>query len=71
MTNTSTLRAPISTLDDEPVELGSALYVRALSDPGARAAALNEAAKLLDGVTPEMRSMRIVRQWRDAVRSAG
>ena len=54
----------------QPVELASALYVQALADKSHSAGNLREAATLLDAVPAEMRSMRMVRQWRDGVRKA-
>jgi hypothetical protein len=54
----------------QPVELASALYVQALADKTHSAENLREAAALLDGAPAEMRSMRMVRQWRDGIRKA-
>ena len=54
----------------QSVELASALYVQALADKTHSAENLREAAALLDGVPAEMRSMRMVRQWRDGIRKA-
>jgi hypothetical protein len=53
----------------QPVELASALYVQALADKTRSAANLRESASLLDAVPAEMRAMRAVRQWRNAVRA--
>jgi hypothetical protein len=54
----------------QPVELASALYVQALADKTHSAENLREAAALLDAAPAEMRSMRMVKQWRDGVRKA-
>jgi tetratricopeptide (TPR) repeat protein len=54
----------------QPVELASALYAEALADKTHSADNLREAATLLDAVPAELRSMRMVRQWRDGVRKA-
>lgn len=58
-----------------PQELAAALYVQALTDPAQRAPLLHEAAVLIDGLTPEVRAVHDVRQWRarilDAQRASG
>lgn len=48
----------------QPKELAAALYVQALTAPANRAALLHEAAALIDGLVPEVRATREVRQWR-------
>jgi len=48
----------------QPVELAEALYVQALTVPARRAALLHEAAGLIDGLVPEVRSTHDVRQLR-------
>jgi tetratricopeptide (TPR) repeat protein len=52
------------------VELASALYAQALADRNRRAKLLQEAAELLDGVPPTLRSLHDVRLWRERVREA-
>ena len=52
------------------VELAGALYAQALADPGRKAALLAEAASLIDGLVPEVRSARDVQRWRARIQSA-
>jgi hypothetical protein len=51
----------------QPTELAAALYAQALADPPLRAALLKEAAALLDAAPPQLKSIRIIRQWRERV----
>ncbi|MBV8495200.1 MAG: hypothetical protein JO361_00310, partial [Gammaproteobacteria bacterium] len=53
-----------------PVDLAGALYAQALADPGKKTASLAEAASLIDGLAPEMRSARDVQRWRTRIASA-
>jgi hypothetical protein len=53
-----------------PLELASALYTQALTDPKQRAALLQEAAGLVDGLAPVLRPLREVQQWRERIREA-
>jgi tetratricopeptide (TPR) repeat protein len=48
----------------QPKELAAALYAQALAEPTNRGALLHEAAGLIDGLVPEVRATREVRQWR-------
>jgi len=54
----------------QPLELASALYAEALSDPKHAAGLLREAAALMDGLAPSLRGLHDVRQWRDRIRRA-
>jgi hypothetical protein len=51
-----------------PLELAGALYVEALTDPKKSPALLREAAALADALSPELRSVRDVQQWRERIR---
>ena len=53
-----------------PLELASALYVEALTDPKTSAASLLEAARLVEALPAELRSTHDVRQWREPIRQA-
>ena len=53
-----------------PLELAGALYAEALSDPARRAALLGEAAALVNGLSPQLRTVYDVRQWRERIRQA-
>jgi len=53
-----------------PLELASALYVEALTDPKTSAALLLEAARLVEALPAELRSTHDVRQWREPIRQA-
>jgi hypothetical protein len=53
-----------------PLELASALYAQALTDPKQRAALLKEAAALVDGLSPVLRPLPEVQQWRERIREA-
>jgi hypothetical protein len=53
-----------------PQELAAALYVQALTDPAKRTALLHEAAVLMDGLGPEIRSTHDVRQWHGRILQA-
>ena len=53
-----------------PVELAAALYAQALTDPHKSAALLHEAAALIEGLAPELRSVHDVRQWREYIQQA-
>ncbi len=53
-----------------PVELAGALYTEALSDPARSAALLGEAAALVNGLSPQLRTVYDVRQWRERIRQA-
>jgi hypothetical protein len=52
----------------QPLELASALYAEALSDPKHGAEPLREAAALMDGLPSSLRALHDVRQWRDRIR---
>ena len=54
----------------QPQELAAALYVQALTDPGQREALLREAARLIDGLVPEVAATRQARQWRARILQA-
>ena len=51
----------------QPQELAAALYAQALTDPANRTALLGEAARLIDGLAPEIRATHDVRQWRSRI----
>ena len=53
-----------------PLELASALYAQALTDPKQRAALLKESAALVDGLAPVLRPLREVQQWRERIHDA-
>jgi hypothetical protein len=53
-----------------PEELAAALYAQALTEPTHRAALLHEAGALLDGLVPEVRSTKEVRDWRSRITDA-
>ena len=53
-----------------PLELAGALYAEALSDPARSAALLGEAAALVNGLSPQLRTVYDVRQWRERIRQA-
>ena len=53
-----------------PLELASALYAQALTDPKQRAALLKEAAGLIDGLAPMLRPLHEVQQWHERIREA-
>ncbi len=53
-----------------PVELASALYAQALTDPKQRTALLQEAATLLGAVPATLRNLHDVRQWRNLIAAA-
>ena len=53
-----------------PLELAGALYAEALSDPARSAALLREAAALVNGLSPQLRTVYDVRQWRERIRQA-
>ncbi|HET7755892.1 MAG TPA: hypothetical protein VFK87_01420 [Steroidobacteraceae bacterium] len=52
------------------VEVAGALYAQALAEPGQRAALLAEAARLIDGLAPEIRPLHDVRWWRARILEA-
>jgi tetratricopeptide (TPR) repeat protein len=52
------------------VELARALYAQAQIDPAQRAALLQEAARLIDSVPPQMRALRSIQLWRNRVHDA-
>jgi hypothetical protein len=54
----------------QPVEFAGALYAQALADQRQRAALLRQAAALLDGAAPTLRSLHDVRLWRQRVQQA-
>jgi tetratricopeptide (TPR) repeat protein len=54
----------------QPTELAAALYAQALADPPHRAALLKEGAALLDAAPPQLKSIRMIRQWRERVSQA-
>jgi hypothetical protein len=51
-----------------PLELARALYAQSLTDPGRRAALLQEAAKLVDGLAPTIQPLHETRRWREWIR---
>ncbi|MBV8974792.1 MAG: hypothetical protein JOY74_06690, partial [Sinobacteraceae bacterium] len=51
----------------QPQELAAALYAQAVTDPANRTALLGEAARLIDGLAPEIRATHDVRQWRSRI----
>ena len=53
-----------------PLELASALYAQALTDPRRRAALLEEATSLVAGLPPSLRPLREVRLWRELILQA-
>jgi hypothetical protein len=53
-----------------PLELAGALYAEALSDPARSAALLGEAAALVNGLSPQLRTVYDVRQWRERIQQA-
>jgi hypothetical protein len=53
-----------------PLQLALALYAQALADPSGRDARLREAAALVEGLAPELRSLRDVRQWHERILEA-
>jgi tetratricopeptide (TPR) repeat protein len=53
-----------------PEELAAALYAQALCDPGKRTALLGEAANLIDGLSPEVRSTHEAQRWRARIQKA-
>ena len=53
-----------------PLELASALYAQALTDPKQRAALLKEASALVDALAPVLRPLHEVQQWRERIREA-
>jgi len=53
-----------------PLELAAALYAEALAEPARSAALLREAGGLIDGLSPELRTVHDVRQWRERIRQA-
>jgi hypothetical protein len=54
----------------QPVELASALYAQAMADRSQRAKLLQEAAGVLDHVSPTLRSLHDVRNWRTRITEA-
>jgi hypothetical protein len=53
-----------------PLQLALALYAQALAEPSGRDARLREAAALVEGLAPQLRSLRDVRQWRERILEA-
>jgi len=53
-----------------PLELAGALYAEALAEPTKSAALLREAGGLMDGLSPELRTVHDVRQWHERIRQA-
>jgi hypothetical protein len=53
-----------------PLELARALYVESLTDPTKKAATLQEAAKLIDGLAPTLQPLHDTRLWREWIRGA-
>jgi len=53
-----------------PLELARALYAQSLTDPTKRAALLQEAAKLIDGLAPTLHPLHDTRLWREWIRQA-
>ncbi len=53
-----------------PLELAGALYAQSLTDKNRSAALLREAAGLVDGLPPALRTLRDVRLWRDLITAA-
>jgi tetratricopeptide (TPR) repeat protein len=54
----------------QKVEMASALFVQALTDPARRAALLREARSILDGVPGPVKSLQSTRTWSDRIREA-
>jgi tetratricopeptide (TPR) repeat protein len=54
----------------QPLELAGALYAQSLTDKNKRAALLREAAGLVDGLSPTLRTLHDVRLWRDLITAA-
>jgi tetratricopeptide (TPR) repeat protein len=54
----------------QPVELASALYAQAMADRNQRAKLLQEAAGVLDNVSPTLRSLHDIRAWRTRINEA-
>jgi hypothetical protein len=54
----------------QKVEMASALYVQALTDPARRAALLREARTILDRVPEPVKSLVSTRTWSDRIREA-
>jgi hypothetical protein len=54
----------------QPVELASALYAQAMADQNQRAKLLQEAAGILDNVSPTLRPLHDVRLWRERIHDA-
>ena len=54
-----------------PYELARALYAQSLAEPAKRAALLERAAALLQGLPPPLRKLHDVQQWRQWVLSTG
>ena len=54
----------------QPLELAAALYVQSLTDKNKSAALLREAAGLVDGLPPTLRTLHDVRIWRDLIQQA-
>ncbi|HYL03189.1 MAG TPA: hypothetical protein VEU54_07195 [Steroidobacteraceae bacterium] len=52
------------------VDLAGALYAQALAEPGRRATLLAEAARLIDGLAPELKPLHDIRQWRARILEA-
>jgi hypothetical protein len=52
------------------IEMASALYVQALTDPGRRAALLQESRRLLEGLPAPVKALNSTRLWADQVRAA-
>jgi hypothetical protein len=52
------------------IEMASALFVQALTDPGRKAALLTESRALLASLPTEMKALNSTRLWADQVRSA-
>jgi hypothetical protein len=54
----------------QPLELACALYAQSLTDKKTSAALLREAAALIDGLIPTLRSLHDTRQWRERIQQA-
>jgi hypothetical protein len=54
----------------QPLELAAALYVQSLTDKNKSAALLREAAGLVDGLPPTLRTLHDVRIWHDLIQQA-
>jgi hypothetical protein len=52
------------------IELASALYVQALTDPGRRTALLQESQRLLQSLPAPVRGLNSTRLWAQLVRGA-